>query len=98
VPVLAALTAGIAASQARAVAEGALGRRSPFVRTPKAGASPRRYRAAIGWSWLVEAALAAHLGAGAVLAATRGAWSVAAFLGLFATGCAWVACATVLDR
>ena len=86
-PVLAALTAGIAANQTRAVLEGALGRRSAFVRTPKDGGGARRYASPRGLLWLVEAAVAAHL-----------ALAGSALLAVFAAGCAWVAVATALDR
>jgi len=103
VPVLAALTAGIALHQSRAVLEGVLGRRTPFIRTPKDGAvgatrARPRYRAPRDLLWLAEALLALHLAAGATLAASRTAYLPAAFLALFATGCLWVATATALDR
>jgi cellulose synthase/poly-beta-1,6-N-acetylglucosamine synthase-like glycosyltransferase len=103
VPILLALTAGIALNQARAVLSGMAGRVSPFVRTPKDGAIGRartraRYRVRRDRLWLAEAALAAYLTGGCVLALAHGALLGAAWLALFAIGCTWVALATVLDR
>lgn len=99
VPLLGAVTAGIALHQTRAVLEGALGRRSPFVRTPKDGGArrARRYRVARGRGWLAELALAVYLAVVATLAVARGEPAAAVMLAVFAIGCGWVAIATALD-
>jgi hypothetical protein len=99
VPQLVALTAGISFGQARAVLEGATGRRSEFVRTPKdgaVGAAPvrgarRRSRGRL------ELVVAAVLAVAAVAAMKRNAWIEASHLTLFAIGCAWVGIASEFD-
>lgn len=96
VPALVALTAGMAVSQSRAIVLGALGRVTPFERTPKDGgvgraAAPRRYRAASTGVGLVEGALALYLAACAGAAAARGAVFAAGLAGWLALGVAAVA-------
>ncbi len=99
-PLLGAVTAGIAINQTRAVLEGAVGRRSAFVRTPKDGGARgvRRYVARRGRGWWLELALAIYLAAVAVLAAQRGELAALAMLAIFAGGSAWVGLATALRR
>jgi hypothetical protein len=99
VPGLVALTAGISFGQARAVVEGAIGRRSAFVRTPKDGAvGAARVRAARRRTrGLVELALACALALAAVVAMERNAWVEASHLTLFAIGSAWVGIASEFD-
>jgi hypothetical protein len=87
VPALIALTAGMAPSQARAVVLGAIGRVTPFERTPKDGGvgrarAPRRYRAATTSVVAGELALAAYLTACAGIAAAHGATRVSGARGV----------------
>ena len=100
VPALIALTAGMAPSQARAVVLGAIGRVTPFERTPKDGGvgrarAPRRYRAATTSVVAGELALAAYLTACAGIAAAHGATVSAALAVWLAAGVGAVAVATV---
>ena len=100
VPALIALTAGMAPSQARAVVLGAIGRVTPFERTPKDGAvgrvrAPRRYRAATTSVVAGELALAAYLTVCAGIAAAHGATVSAALAVWLAAGVGAVAVATV---
>lgn len=100
VPALIALTAGMAPSQARAVVLGAIGRVTPFERTPKDGGvgrarAPRRYRAATTSVVAGELALAAYLTACAGIAAAHGATLSAALAVWLAAGVGAVAVATV---
>ena len=99
VPALIALTAGMALSQSRAIVLGALGRRTPFERTPKDGAvgrarAPRRYRAAATGVVAAELALAAYLATCAALAITRGAAVAGALCAWLTLGVAAVALAS----
>jgi cellulose synthase/poly-beta-1,6-N-acetylglucosamine synthase-like glycosyltransferase len=95
-PALVAVLAGISVNQARAVLEGALGRASEFVRTPKqgstgrAGARPSRYRGARSLVSLAEIALALYFALFLALACLGGLWGCAASMGLFAGGFAYV--------
>ena len=68
-----------------AALEAALGRRTPFVRTPKGA---RRQPARVRWP---ELALAAYSGAGALALAGVGAWGPLLFQSLFVIGLAGVA-------
>jgi cellulose synthase/poly-beta-1,6-N-acetylglucosamine synthase-like glycosyltransferase len=97
-PFLLALCAGLSAHQSRAVIEGLAGRTSGFVRTPKAGVGPRRYRApASGWAFL-ELGMAAYLAVGAAAAAAVGAWATLGFSLLFGGGFAYVGAASLRGR
>ncbi len=99
-PSLLAVTAGISLSQSRAVLEGAAGRPSEFVRTPKSGevgdlAAGERavrggYRARAGLVPLLELACAAWLGLGLCQAVAAGRLAAAPILALFALGFAVV--------
>jgi Glycosyltransferase like family 2 len=106
-PALVALTVGISLGQARAVLEGALGRRSEFVRTPKdgaVGATRVRARRAGGgrrarWrDCYLEVLAAMAAAAAAALAIGHGTWLAAAALATFAIGWSWVAASTALGR
>jgi len=102
-PALLAVTAGISLSQSRAVLEGASGRPSAFVRTPKSGETgnlrkPRRsYRARAGLMPVLELALAVYLGLGFCQAVGSGRLAAAPILALFATGFAAVGAASCLS-
>ena len=98
-PALLAVTAGISLSQSRAVLEGAAGRPSEFVRTPKTGelgaSSERRgYRARAGLVPILELAVAAYLGVGLFQAIGSGRLAAAPILALFAVGFAAVGAAS----
>jgi len=106
VPALVALTIGISFGQTRAVIEGALGRRSEFVRTPKDGGQGRRSTWNVGRrhaaphrkaGWL-ELVTAAAIASSAAAAAMRGGAIDVAFLSLSATGLGWVGWATATGR
>lgn len=96
VPGLIALTAGISLGQARAVLEGAFGRRSEFVRTPKDGGRPAPRRRG-QTSGRIELVFAVALAIAAVAAVERKAWIEASSLTLFAVGLAWVGIASEFD-
>lgn len=93
-PGLLAVTAGISLSQSRAVLEGAAGRPSEFVRTPKTGAVGRRraggYRVRAGLWPLLELGAALYLAAGLWQALASGRYAAAPILALFAVGFALV--------
>lgn len=96
-PALVAILAGISVSQARAVLEGALGRRSGFVRTPKLGLGPgqrlprgTRYRGRRGITPVAEVALAIHFAVFFALACAGQRWVAAVPMALFALGLAYV--------
>ncbi len=101
-PALVALTVGISLGQARAVVEGALGRRSAFVRTPKDGTIGRaragRRRRAPFRDFYLEMLAAAAAAAATSLAIVHGTFLAAAALATFAIGWAWVGAATALGR
>jgi hypothetical protein len=98
-PALVAVTAGICASQSRAVVEGALGHRSDFVRTPKRGAARRpRYRAARDPVIAAELALAAYSAAAAAIAGAAGHLAALPILCTFTLGFTWVGVASLLRR
>jgi hypothetical protein len=89
-PAVMALGLGMAVSQSVAVSEALLGRRTPFIRTPKRGAGTPSYLAGRTGSALAELLLAAlHLGV-AGWAAQQGHWGSVPFLLLFGGGFAWV--------
>ncbi len=87
VPFVLGLGASLTPNNARAVFEAVTGRRSPFVRTPKAGDSKRvaRYRPRLGVQPLVESAAGLYYLAAAAFALTEGLWVPFPFLALFAT-------------
>jgi hypothetical protein len=98
-PALLAVTAGISLSQSRAVLEGAAGRPSEFVRTPKSGDTGTRkqirgYRARAGLVPVLELGAAAWLGLGLYQAVGSGRLAAAPILALFATGFAAVGVAS----
>ena len=100
VPALAALTAGMAVSQTRAIVQAALGRTSEFVRTPKdgaTGAARRRptYRVPAGWIVVGELGLAAYLAACATFAAQHAQVGATAILAWLALGAAAVGISSV---
>jgi hypothetical protein len=100
VPALLAVTAGISLSQARAVIEGAAGRPSEFVRTPKSGevGAARRgpgYLARAGLTPILELAAAAWLAVGLGQAIAAGRLAAAPILALFAIGFACVGVASL---
>jgi hypothetical protein len=88
----------MSAHQSRAVLEALAGRDSAFVRTPKTGGRPARYRAAVSWACGVELAVGAYLLAGAVGAASARAFSTLAFLLIFAAGFVYVGLASLRGR
>ncbi|MBP8806223.1 MAG: glycosyltransferase [Kofleriaceae bacterium] len=103
IPALIALTAGMAVSQSRAVVLGAIGRVTPFERTPKDGAigrasAPRRYRAASTGVGLLEAALALYLAGCGSLALVRGAVVAPLIAGWLALGVAAIAISGLRGR
>ena len=83
------LCLGLVLSQSRAVIEGLVGRRSPFVRTPKQGAYAAASHAA--WPELALALAYAALAAGAV---RYSLYSTPPFAALFAVGALWVGIGT----
>ena len=102
-PALIALGIGMSVNNARAVLEAALGRNTPFVRTPKyavaadGDGAPKRFRYSAGRTGLValEALLGLHFIVITTIAAANGLWATAFFLSLFAAGYLWVAVASV---
>jgi cellulose synthase/poly-beta-1,6-N-acetylglucosamine synthase-like glycosyltransferase len=98
-PVVAAVTAGIAVNQARAVLEGALGHHSEFVRTPKQGATKRSsYRGPRTLVPVAELALAAFFAAACLLAAVEGRLAPLPILAVFAAGFGYVGLRSALGR
>jgi hypothetical protein len=101
VPALAALTAGLAVSQSRAIVQAALGRASEFVRTPKdgaTGAARRRasYRVPAGWIVVAELALGAYLAGCAALAVQQHRLVATAILAWLALGALTVGAASLV--
>ena len=100
VPALIALTAGLAVSQSRAIVLGAVGRVTPFERTPKDGGIgqtrvPRRYRAASTGVVTAELTLTLYLTLCAGLAFARGAITPALICVWLTAGIGAVAIATL---
>ena len=99
-PALLAVTAGISFSQSHAVLEGASGRPSEFVRTPKSGElggrkrRGRGYRARAGLVPILELGAAAYLGLGLCQAVGSGRLAAAPILALFTIGFAAVGVAS----
>lgn len=110
-PALFALGAGMALNNGRGVIEALLGRKSPFVRTPKSGdraeqdedllasevkATRRSYRVPRSrWVYL-EGLFSLYFVASAVDALGRGHWGLAAFMAIFAAGFSMVSWAAPL--
>lgn len=97
-PAVLALGVGMSASQAAAAWRGLWLDGGVFVRTPKQGAGAGSYRAAGTATWGVEAALAAWLFGGVLVAASRGQWASVPFLTLFLAGHGWVALGRARER
>ncbi len=104
-PALVALTVGISLNQARAVIEGALGYRTPFVRTPKHGVTDRMrrwrqrgYRGGRGAIPLLEIGFAIYVASFFALACAGQRWTVAASLLLFALGFGYVGVCSLARR
>ncbi len=97
-PLLMAVCAGLSAHQSRAVLEALAGRASPFVRTPKTGGRPARYRATRSRAFALELAVGAYLLGGAVVAASARAFSTLAFLLVFAGGFVYVGASSLRGR
>jgi len=104
-PALLAVTAGISLSQSRAVLEGATGRPSEFVRTPKSGqvgaAGDRRqpmgrYRVRAGLLPVLELAAAGWVAIGLWQALGSGRLAAVPILALFAVGFAVVGLGSLL--
>jgi len=87
-PLLLALGIGMSLNNARGVMEAILGKRSAFVRTPKAGASGGRqnYRSAKSVTMWLEVLLAVIYTGITIDAALDGSWISVPFLALFAIG------------
>ncbi len=104
-PVLVAVTAGISANQTRAVLEGAFGRRSEFVRTPKHGITApgqawldKKYRGLRSLMPLAELALAAYLLAAFASVVWAGRWTATPILAVFAAGFLYVGTLSLARR
>ena len=98
VPAVVAVTVGICVNQARAVIEGAVGYRSAFLRTPKAGDAPPRQTAYRGLKTLVpvaELALAAYFAAATVAVIAIGQILAVPICATFALGFGYVAVETL---
>jgi len=102
--VLAALALGIglAVNQTRAVISASLGRRSPFVRTPKRGSEDgrqfwRAYAMPVHWTTWLEFGLGLLQLAAGWIALIDGRWPVVPFLLLFAAGFLGVSSRTAID-
>ena len=91
-PLTLAVGVGLAVNNSRAVLEALLGRRSPFVRTPKSGETDGEKRVALGylesggWQSLVELGLGAYLVGCVPWLLDSGAWATVPFVSLFAAG------------
>ncbi len=101
VPMVMALGLGMSVNNTRAVVEGLLGVRSPFVRTPKvgdgAGKGRARYRSPLAGRGWPELAIAVYYSAAVAWAASHGQWASIPFLCLFLTGFAYVGLVTALE-
>ena len=87
VPFVLALGASLTPNNARAVTEALAGHVSPFVRTPKGGATgARRYRLPLNVQTALELAFGAYYTAALGYATWRGLWLAVPFLALFAMG------------
>ena len=104
IPAALAVGIGISFSNASAVLAGALGRRTPFVRTPKYGISgtgdgwrAKSYRMPAGALPALEFGLGAVMAAAAVYAASEGVAASVPFLLLFAAGYLYVGGRSLLE-
>ncbi len=101
VPLVMALGLGMSVNNTRAVAEGLLGQRSPFVRTPKIGdrgaVGTARYRSPLSGRGWIELAIAAYYTATVAWAATHDQWVSIPFLCLFLVGFAYVGLVTAFE-
>ena len=101
VPLVMALGLGMSVNNSRAVLEGLVGIRSPFVRTPKVGdgvgGGGARYRSPLVGRGLLELAIAAYYTASVAWAASHGLWASIPFLCLFLVGFAYVGLVTVFE-
>ena len=104
IPATLAIGIGISFNNAAAVMDGALGRRTPFVRTPKYGVARRgdrwrrkTYRTAAGWLPLLETAVGTAMAAAAGYAILEGVFASAPFLLLFAYGYLHVGVSSLLE-
>ncbi len=86
-PALTCVGIGVAASNARGVAEAVLGRPSEFVRTPKRGSCPRkRYAAARTVQPWIEILLGLYCAGSLVVYFSLGSYVIGPFLALYAVG------------
>ena len=104
IPVAMAVGIGISFSNAAAVLSGALGRRTPFVRTPKYGVArtgdgwrAKSYRMPAGAIPAIEFALGVVMAATTVYAVVEGVAASAPFLLLFAAGYLYVGGRSLLE-
>ena len=101
VPLVMALGLGMSVNNTRAVLEGLVGVRSPFVRTPKVGdaggGGTARYRSPLAGRGLLELVIAAYYSAAIAWAASHGLWISIPFLCLFLVGFAYVGLMTVFE-
>ncbi|MFN7142394.1 MAG: glycosyltransferase [Myxococcota bacterium] len=99
IPLTTLLGIGMTVHQTFAVVEALTGRRTAFVRTPKAGAGGGSYAAAdrLDPAVPIEVGLmVVHLGT-AVWAAVQGVWGAVPFLLLFGGGFAWTGLGSLLE-
>lgn len=96
IPSMIALGIGLTLSNAAAVIEAWMGRRTPFERTAKYSSDPRRlsqarrfYGAGAGWLPWANLLCASYFAAALVLSLALGAWGTTPFLALFAYGFGW---------
>jgi len=91
---------GLTAAVSRAVVKGLIGRADdPFLRTPKRGAGPVRYRSpALAGDTVLKLILAAWMLAGAGVAIHQGFLPTLPFLLLFGGGYAWLGIGELLER
>jgi hypothetical protein len=99
-PLLLALGIGMSLNNARGVIEAITGKRSSFVRTPKAGAAGKRtsYRSTVSVTTWLEVLLGSIYTGITLAAAWRGEWISVPFLALFAIGFYFVAWPSVQRR
>ena len=100
-PALLAATMGLSLSNTRAVAEALVGYRTPFVRTPKAGALGRRAAYALRAPRLMpllEGAMALYSLAGLLVLIEVEAWAGLGFQAMFGVGFGWLALHDVAGR
>jgi len=92
-PIFMALSIGLSINNAQAAIEGWLGRKSPFLRTPKYDITKRgqswqrkAYRSPVGWSVVGEVTMSCYTLLGIAYAITRREYGALPFLVLFASG------------